>query len=411
MDSREIDKRTQMMIELINCDYQVYYTIYDPDLTLRSTTCPPDLTMPNSILQQLLKSSVMRYINSEKRLPVFLDASINITWIIEGEYNDDRMVRLHALGPIFYQKVSSHYMLNQLDEHNLSVPLRSRILKQMKQIPVVPSVVFNAYGPQLHYCLTGEHITRDQVTFLTITADGETRKTPDYTDFSTEHTGVWASEQNFIKAFREGNPDYGKYLAASGSLSTGVKMQTGEPLRRNKNNVITLLTLISRAAIEGGLNPSISYTLNDKYMDGIEDCSTQEELADLTTVMTKDFIQRVQRSRSAGPRGLSRQIQNCCDYINMHLAEDLSIADLAGKFGYTEYYFSHKFKKEMGIPVRDYIKKQKLEQAKIMLSTTNESIQTICDNLNFGSRSFFSVAFKKAFDISPSEYRTKNSKI
>lgn len=46
------------------------------------------------------------------------------------------------------------------------------------------------------------------------------------------------------------------------------------------------------------------------------------------------------------------------------LAEPLSIHVLAERSGYSEYYFSHKFKEEMNVSINDYILQEKIAQAK-----------------------------------------------
>lgn len=79
--------------------------------------------------------------------------------------------------------------------------------------------------------------------------------------------------------------------------------------------------------------------------------------------------------------------------------------------GYTEYYFSHKFKKEVGCSVTDFIIKEKISQAKLMLEGTNDTIQSISDALSFSNRSYFYTCFQKLTGLSPSEYRKRNGKL
>lgn len=122
------------------------------------------------------------------------------------------------------------------------------------------------------------------------------------------------------------------------------------------------------------------------------------------------------RLRTAGTTGkekndISGQIKSVCDYIAIHIKEKLSITQLARQAGYTEYYFSHKFKNEVGYSVSDYIKREKIRQAKLLLSGTQMSIQEISDELSFGSRSYFSSSFQKETGLSPSEYREHNIKL
>ena len=209
--------------------------------------------------------------------------------------------------------------------------------------------------------------------------------------------------------FREGSPDYRKALGKSTNLSSGVKFDIGDSLRKQKNDVIVLLVLCSRASIEGGLNPSIAYTLNDYYMQKLEEAKSASTINNLTHTMLEDFMQRVRSAKQT--TDVSSQIQNICDYISVNPGEKFSIAELAERTGYTEYYFSHKFKKEIGISIADFIKQVKLEKAKLLLSATTMNIQEISDELAFGSRRYFSSSFQKAFGMSPSDYRNKNTKL
>ena len=58
-----------------------------------------------------------------------------------------------------------------------------------------------------------------------------------------------------------------------------------------------------------------------------------------------------------------------------------------------------------------YILKEKIDQAKLLLSGTTENIQTISDNLSFSNRSYFYTCFQKYVGMSPSEYRAQNDRI
>lgn len=64
----------------------------------------------------------------------------------------------------------------------------------------------------------------------------------------------------------------------------------------------------------------------------------------------------------------------------------------------------------MGVSVKEYILHEKIEQAKVMLTSSDESIQKIGDSLAFGNRSYFYTCFQKAEGMSPSEYRNTKGK-
>lgn len=116
---------------------------------------------------------------------------------------------------------------------------------------------------------------------ISFSAHSEATDTDELTLVADEHPGIWMAEQTFLSMIREGNPDYRRALGKSMTLSSGMKVELGDMLRANKNNLLVLLTLCSRAAIEGGLNPSTAYTLNDYYGKLIEECKTTADTNNL----------------------------------------------------------------------------------------------------------------------------------
>ena len=87
-------------------------------------------------------------------------------------------------------------------------------------------------------------------------------------------------------------------------------------------------------------------------------------------------------------------------FIETNLTNQLTVHQIAREAGYSEYYFSHLFKKEMGISVADYIVKRKLIKASEHILAGNRILDTA---LNFGwhTHAGFTKAFKKAFGFSP----------
>ena len=93
------------------------------------------------------------------------------------------------------------------------------------------------------------------------------------------------------------------------------------------------------------------------------------------------------------------------------LEEKISISDLAKLAGYTEYYLSRKFRKETNVSINQYINTCKITYAKMLLSSSDMSIQDISNSLNFCSRSYFADIFQKETGTSPSDYREESSQL
>ena len=179
-------------------------------------------------------------------------------------------------------------------------------------------------------------------------------------------------------------------------------MSNGCPLRQVKNTVLAGITLFARAAMEGGLTPEVSYTLSDYYFQSVEACTSMADLVEIAHTMERDYIHRVHRCRTSG---LSRPIQTCCEYIGLHLEEKISLAQLAREAGYSEYYLGKKFKQELHMSPNEYIRRQRLERAALLLRTTRDNIQDISAQLQFCSQSYFADHFRKLFGVSPAVYR------
>ena len=401
-----IKENLSLFQELISCNNELYLWTYSPDFQLLHTNCPEELAERDNTFLVNQSEILLKYAHSGK-YPCILDSFLNILWIAAFERKDEQLYQLHIIGPAFYGTNSYQNLKHKLDQRNFSVPARLAVLKQLDSIPIVPSNLLSQYAIMLHYCITDEKITSQNIKYLSSIENK--KKSQDIDHIAKEHPGIWAAEQELLNRIREGSPDYKIALEKSSFLSSGVRFDTGDSLRKSKNNLLVLITLCSRASIEGGLSPATSYSLCDYYTQKCEDAVSISELTILSSSMLEDFVQRVQQTKEQAE--ISKSVQSCCDYIRSNITESLSIDFLANRAGYTVYYFSRKFKQEMKMTISDYIKTEKIRKAKLLLCSTTKSIQDISDDLSFSSRSYFSDCFQKMAGISPSDYRKQHLKI
>ena len=94
-------------------------------------------------------------------------------------------------------------------------------------------------------------------------------------------------------------------------------------------------------------------------------------------------------------------------YIELHYQDlNLSLTEISNVFGLTPSYFSKMFKEKYNMSIPDYINAMRIKQAKILLSDTARSIQTIASAVGFTESSTFIRTFKKIEGITPGVYRT-----
>ncbi len=103
----------------------------------------------------------------------------------------------------------------------------------------------------------------------------------------------------------------------------------------------------------------------------------------------------------------SATILQALDYINLNKSKPISVNDVALFVQKSNNYFSHQFKKEVGISYVEYLNLVRIEYAKIMLLQTSMMTYEIAENLGFNDYKYFSTVFRKIVGVSPSQYKKK----
>lgn len=99
------------------------------------------------------------------------------------------------------------------------------------------------------------------------------------------------------------------------------------------------------------------------------------------------------------------QLQKAIDYIHAHLNRDLSLVELANVVNISPTYFAGLFKKVMGISPHQYVIKQRVERAEVMLKGTDLAIADIALQVGFSSQSHLTQQFKRLTGVTPKQVR------
>ena len=91
--------------------------------------------------------------------------------------------------------------------------------------------------------------------------------------------------------------------------------------------------------------------------------------------------------------------------IRESLEDTLTIQEIAQELGISYSSFRKLFKEHTGFAPALYQQNLKLQRAKELLSTTDESIKGIAYRLNFESPDYFSAKFKNQTGMKPSDFR------
>ena len=91
-------------------------------------------------------------------------------------------------------------------------------------------------------------------------------------------------------------------------------------------------------------------------------------------------------------------------YIQTNVGKDLNPQAVANAFGYHPNYANHLIKQAMGISIGEYIRKTKINHAKVLLTETDMTITQIAEELGYYDCSHFTKAFQAETGKSPGSY-------
>ena len=102
----------------------------------------------------------------------------------------------------------------------------------------------------------------------------------------------------------------------------------------------------------------------------------------------------------------NRLMANIRKWIDRHLAEDISPAQLVAKSGYGRSRFFALFRSEIGLTPADYIVRERIARAKDLLrSRPDLPAAEIARRTGFSSPSFFALNFRKQTGLTPTAFR------
>ncbi|MGF2385246.1 helix-turn-helix transcriptional regulator [Lentilactobacillus otakiensis] len=120
----------------------------------------------------------------------------------------------------------------------------------------------------------------------------------------------------------------------------------------------------------------------------------------LLTELSNDYINQL--SSSDNDESKVTQIK---EWVRMNINKELTVHDIAEHFEINQNYLAAMFKDITGSTVKEYLNSLKIDQAKYLLLTTNDSVQKISEKSYFNDYKYFFRIFKKNTNLTPAKYR------
>lgn len=185
--------------------------------------------------------------------------------------------------------------------------------------------------------------------------------------------------------------------------SKGVGILSKDPVTNLKYHFVITTAMITRLCRQNGMELEQAFRLSDFYIQQLDDIHTEDEVHKLHNEMVMDYTEKMRKYFRSNTN--SKHINACKEYVYSHIKERITIEDLADALGVSASYLSRLFKKEAGISVSAYIRKQKIDMAKNLLRFSDYSMIEIANRLSFSSQSHFIQQFREVEGITPKKYR------
>ncbi len=101
----------------------------------------------------------------------------------------------------------------------------------------------------------------------------------------------------------------------------------------------------------------------------------------------------------------STRLKRVLDFADAHLADKMSLRDLAKVAGRSPYHFSRAFRRATGFSPYRYVIHRRIDRAKALLQNTRLPLADIAAQCGFNSQRQFAAMFKQVTGVSPARFR------
>lgn len=199
-----------------------------------------------------------------------------------------------------------------------------------------------------------------------------------YIDVIAFHPEAVQFNEECLRAFLERTPRFSNAFPSTPAIDAAIASLIGE-ITREKPSAIMLSALLIRMCIE----------LMREVERQMPDALGKPDAARVKNVLT---------------------ITNTAAYIQNHLAENLTLEDLARQSNMSVSYFTRLFRQHLGVSVHDFLVRRRVERVTHLLQTTDMDVLEAAFQCGFQSSSGFYRAYRTVTGSAPISNSRKNSK-
>lgn len=210
----------------------------------------------------------------------------------------------------------------------------------------------------------------------------------------------YEKEKLLCSAIKSGNrADAGKYL---NELLGYIFFAAADDMETIKVRSFELVVLMSRAAIEGGVEEELVYRKTPAFASEFFSLNDIDSICRALSGVLSSLMSDIFGAEDALH---SAVIAKAVAFIGNNYMHKITLADTAGAVYISPSYLSKIFRDEMHSTFGEYLSRVRIEKSKILLSSGKLGINEIASLVGFSDQSYFNKVFKKYVRTTPKKFR------
>lgn len=334
----------------------------------------------NHVEQQLLKQEVHQ---------ALLRASRATTRALVAQLGSNRFVVLVCLSGAFIPDTSNIGLEERL-RHEVAISTPCSVTVGAGTICNDLSTVYHSYVSALHDVQYKRFLHSNEVVASEYFRRPCTRTTP----------YPYQSEKHLLEKVHTGDAQGAQAIFCQ-FWQELVRFTNGD-VELMRTYILQLTAVLTRSLLESGVGPEYLEIYSSSFLEGLALAQTVEAME----IWLKGVIDKCLACVNC-TSVQDKLINYAKYYIKEHFAEPISLKDVARQVHLSEFYFSRLFKCKQGINFWEYLTRLRLEKAKSLLLTTDDTVAAIAKKVGYPDANYFSRLFRQRVGITPNKYRSQ----
>lgn len=144
------------------------------------------------------------------------------------------------------------------------------------------------------------------------------------------------------------------------------------------------------------------WLLDETYNQNANGQLYLDSLVNLLSVhLLRTYTSQPIKASPSPQKPTQQQIRQVIDYLQAHLAEDISLDQLAQSINLSPSHLRRLFKQATGLPLHQYLLQLRINRAKDLLLTGSFSVGEVAVAVGFADQSHLHRHFKRVFGVTP----------